>query len=122
MDRNAFPDLPQRMKQHVPDESFKKLNRIVLKACSLDEKDGYAGAGELTEELELINAPSLFSGPFTWREKRLVATVFALALLLGLSDVLLIYVGLKDSDSGIVRSEEVAADSEKPIRGKYESN
>ena len=121
MDRNAFPDLPQSMKEYVPDEAFKKLNRIILKACSLDEKEGYTGADQLTEELELINAPSMFSGPFSWREKRLVAAVFALVLLLGLSDALLIYVGLKDSDRGVVQHEEVDPTNQKPIRGKYGS-
>ena len=47
--------------------------------------------------------------------------MFALVLLLGLSDALLIYVGLKDSDRGVVQHEEVDPTNQKPIRGKYGS-
>jgi len=121
MDRNAFPDLPADMKKRRAEDSFLKLNRIVLRACSLDEEEGYSGAAQLAAELKLVNAPSMFSGPFSWREKRLLAIVAALALLLGLSDVLLVYVGLKDADPEVAQQEEDVLPQKKIMRGKFDS-
>ena len=122
MDRNAFPDLPYDVKRRVSDGSFLKLNRIVLRACSLDEKEGYSGAAQLSAELKLVNAPFMFSGPFSWREKRLLAMVAALVLLLVLSDLLLVYVGLKGADPEVVQQEEDALRQEITIRGKFDSS
>ena len=118
MDRNAFPDLPSHMRGASAGNSFVKLNQVFLRACSPDEQDGYSGAAHLATELEQINAPSIFSGPFSWREKRLVAMVATLVFLLLASDAVLIYLGMKKNPP-----EPVLQTSEEDnfIKAKYET-
>ena len=118
MDRNAFPDLPSRLRTASADDSFVKLNQISIRACSSGEQDGYLGAAQLAAELEQINAPSIFSGPFSWREKRLVAMVATLFLLLLASDAVLIYLGISENPSETVLQ---ASEEEDSIKGKYET-
>ena len=118
MDRNAFPDLPSHMRGASAEDSFVKLNQIFLRACSPDEQDGYSGAAHFATELEQINAPSIFSGPFSWREKRLLAMVATLVFLLLASDAVLIYLGMKKNppDPVLQTSEE-----DNFIKAKYET-
>ena len=118
MDRNAFPDLPSRLRAVSTDDSFIKLNQIFIRACSSDEQDGYSGAAHLAAELEQINAPSIFSGPFSWREKRLVAMVAILVFLLLASDAVLVYLGMKKNPQETVFQ---ASEEDNSIKGKYET-
>jgi len=120
MDRNAFPDLPAHVRNNAKGDSFIKLNRIFIRACTLDVRDGYSGAAKLTEELEQINAPSIFAGPFSWREKRLIALVAALIILLFVSDSLLIYLGLKNQNDQVAVEEKIQPAKDQ-LRGKFES-
>ena len=117
MDRNAFPDLPSHARSNPAACTFMKLNKIYLRACSLDERDGYSGAAQLATTLKQINAPSVFSGPFSWREKRLLAMVATLVFLLLASDAVLIYLGMRSeqSEPALHVSEEDSF-----IKGKYE--
>jgi serine/threonine protein kinase len=118
MDRNAFPDLPSHMKGASTVKSFVKLNQVFLRACSPDEQDGYSGAAHLATELEQINAPSVFSGPFSWREKRLLAMVATLVFLLLASDAVLIYLRMKGDPPEPVLQASEEGDF---IKAKYET-
>lgn len=117
MDRNAFPDLPSHARNNPAAATFMKLNKVYLRACSLNERDGYSGAAQLAAALKQINAPSVFSGPFSWREKRLLAMVATLVFLLLVSDAVLIYLEMRSE-----QSEPVLHVSEEDnfIKGKYE--
>jgi serine/threonine protein kinase len=117
MDRNEFPDLPSHARNNSSDSPFMRLNQVCLRACSLDERDGYPGAAQLTAELNQINAPSIFSGPFSWREKRLLAVIATLVFLLLVSDAVLIYLGLRSEPSKPVLQ---ASEDDNFIKGKYE--
>ena len=121
MDRNAFPDLPSHVRNSPADNSFKKLNQIFLRACSLDERDGYLGAAQLATELEQINAPSIFAGPFSWREKKLLAAVAVLVFLLAVSDVVLVYIGLRKAEPDMVMQEDDNLTLGQEIHGKFNS-
>jgi len=117
MDRNAFPDLPSHARINPAAGAFMKLNQVYLRACSLNERDGFSGAAQLATALKQINAPSVFSGPFSWREKRLLAMVATLVFLLLASDAVLIYLGMRSEKSEPVLH---VSEEDNSIKGKYD--
>lgn len=117
MDRNSFPDLPSHARINPAAGAFMKLNQVYLRACSLNERDGFSGAAQLATALKQINAPSVFSGPFSWREKRLLAMVATLVFLLLASDAVLIYLGMRSEKSEPVLH---VSEEDNSIKGKYD--
>ena len=121
MDRNAFPDLPSAARGLSARDPLMQLNRLLLRACSVDERESFPDAASLAAALRQLNAPSFFAGPYTWREKRLLALAAALAFLLLASDALLLYLGWGRHQAEPVAKEEVVPVSDNPVRGKFES-
>ncbi|MBC8324632.1 MAG: serine/threonine protein kinase [Verrucomicrobia subdivision 3 bacterium] len=119
-DRNAFPDLPASARGLSGREKLMQLNPLLLRACASDDGDRFENASDFANALRQLNAPSVFAGPFNWRERRLIALATALALLLVISDALLIYLGTRE-----VSEPDTAAQSpapEAPLQGKYDSD
>ena len=115
MDRNAFPDLPTDVRNRRRGDSLLQLNALLLRACSHDEQEQFADAAELSAALSRINAPSFFAGPYTWREKRLLAIAAGLAVLLAVSDAILIYMGMREREPV---ASEPAPEVTENLRGK----
>mgnify|MGYP002818009615 CR=1 FL=1 len=115
MDRNAFPDLPPDVRGRRRGDPLLQLNALLLRACSPEEDEQFADAAEFGAALERINAPSFFAGPYTWREKRLLAIAAGLALLLAVSDGILIYLGTRESPPEEAKGPAVEAIE---LRGK----
>ena len=122
MDRNAFPDLPPTARGLSAHDPLMQLNRLLLRACSAGERESFQDAASLAAALRQLNAPSFFAGPFTWREKRLLALAAALAFLLLASDALLVYLGWGRHQAESVAIEEVVPTDQDSVRGKFESN
>jgi hypothetical protein len=118
-DRNAFPDLPASARGLSGREKLMQLNPLLLRACASDDVDRFKSAGDFANALRRLNAPSAFAGPFSWRERRLIAIAAALASLLVLSDALLIYLGTRQPTEQTITSTPPAA--EMPLQGKYDS-
>jgi len=118
-DRNAFPDLPASARGLSSREKLMQLNPLLLRACASDDSDRFESAGEFANALGRLNAPSAFVGPFSWRERRLIAIAAALALLLVLSDALLIYLGTRQPTEQTIAATPPAAGM--PLQGKYDS-
>ena len=121
MDRNAFPDLPPTVRGLSARDPLMQLNRLLLRACSGDEREAFQDAASLAAALRQLNAPSFFAGPFTWREKRLLVLAAALAFLLLASDALLVYLGWGRQQAQPVAVEEVVPAEGDSVRGKFES-
>jgi len=117
MDRNDFPDLPDHARALGGNDPLMQLNELLLRACAHEEKERFASAGEFALELRRIIAPSIFSGPFSWRERRLIAIAAVLALLLALSDALLIYLGTREDPPPNDIAEPSAGEV---LQGKFE--
>ena len=117
MDRNSFPDLPDHARGLKSGDKLMQLNQLLLRACAHEEKGRFASAGEFAEALRHINAPGFFAGPFTWRERRLLAMAAALGLLLVLSDALLIFQGTRSKPE--VKVAPSLEQSPAEVRGKY---
>ncbi len=118
-DRNAFPDLPATARGLSGREKLMQLNSLLLRACAHADDDRFESAADFANALRRLNAPSAFAGPFSWRERRLIALAAALALLLVLSDALLIYLGTRDAAEPTTAAKALA--SEAPLQGKYDS-
>ena len=118
-DRNAFPDLPASARGLSGREKLMQLNPLLLRACTSDDGERFESAGDFANALRRLNARSAFSGPFSWRERRLIAIAAALAALLVLSDALLIYLGTHQPTEQTITSTPPAA--EMPLQGKYDS-
>ncbi len=122
MDRNEFPDLPESARELSANQPLMRLNELLLRACAHEDGDRFADAEEFAAGLRRIIAPSIFSRPFSWRERRLIAIAAVLALLLALSDGLLIYLGTRQdaqAEPAVVKlPDSPAADGR--IQGKYE--
>jgi serine/threonine protein kinase len=118
-DRTAFPDLPASARGLSGREKLMQLNTLLLRACASDDGERFESAGDFANALRRLNAPSAFSGPFTWRERRLIAIAAALGTLLVISDALLIYLGTRQPTEQTVTSASPAA--ELPLQGKYDS-
>ncbi len=122
-DRNAFPDLPASARGLSGREKLMQLNPLLLRACASDDGDRFETAEDFANALRQLNAPSAFAGPFSWRERRLIAIAAALALLLVLSDALLIYLGTRQPTEQTFTAEPLAPSAvEAPLQGKYESD
>jgi hypothetical protein len=122
MDRNDFPDLPASARGLSSSDKLMQLNELLLRACAHEEGNRFADAGEFANALRRINAPSIFSRPFSWRERRLIAIAAVLALLLTLSDGLLIYLGTRQdaqAEPAVVKLPDSPAVDGR-IQGKYE--
>ena len=118
-DRNAFPDLPASARGLSGREKLMQLNPLLLRACASDDVDRFKSAGDFANALRRLNAPSAFAGPFSWRERRLIALAAGLAALLVLSDALLIYLGTRQPTEQTIAS--TPPDAEMPLQGKYDS-
>jgi eukaryotic-like serine/threonine-protein kinase len=118
-DRNAFPDLPAIARGLSGREKLMQLNPLLLRACARADDDRFESAGDFANALRCLNAPSAFAGPFSWRERRLIALAAALALLLVLSDALLIYLGTREATEPITAAQSPAPEA--PLHGKYDS-
>jgi len=118
-DRTAFPDLPASARGLSGREKLMQLNTLLLRACASDDGERFESAGSFAASLRRLNAPSAFAGPFSWRERRLIAIAAALGTLLVLSDALLIYLGTRQPTEQTVTSAPPAA--ELPLQGKYDS-
>jgi serine/threonine protein kinase len=118
-DRNAFPDLPATARGLSGREKLMQLNPLLLRACAHADDDRFESAADFANALRRLNAPSAFAGPFSWRERRLIAIAAALALLLVLSDALLIYLGTREAAEPTTAAKALA--SEAPLQGKYDS-
>ncbi len=118
-DRNAFPDLPATARGLSGREKLMQLNSLLLRACAHADDDRFESAADFANALRRLNAPSAFAGPFSWRERRLIALAAALALLLVLSDALLIYLGTREAAEPTTAAKALA--SEAPLQGKYDS-
>ena len=118
-DRTAFPDLPASARGLSGREKLMQLNTLLLRACASHDGERFESAGDFANALRRLNAPSAFSGPFTWRERRLIAIAAALGTLLVISDALLIYLGTRHPTEQTVTSASPAA--ELPLQGKYDS-
>ena len=118
-DRNAFPDLPASARGLSGREKLMQLNPLLLRACASDDVDRFKSTGDFANALRRLNAPSAFAGPFSWRERRLIALAAGLAALLVLSDALLIYLGTRQTTEQTIASTPPAA--EIPLQGKYDS-
>ena len=118
-DRNAFPDLPASARGLSGREKLMQLNPLLLRACASDDVDRFKSAGDFANALRRLNAPSAFAGPFSWRERRLIALAAGLAALLVLSDALLIYLGTRQPTEQTITS--TPPDAEMPLQGKYDS-
>ena len=119
-DRNSFPDLPASARGLTGREKLMQLNPLLLRACASQEKERFVSAKEFANALRHLNAPSAFAGPFSWRERRLIAIAAALAVLLVLSDALLIYLGTREKNEQVITKNPVLL--EEPLRGKYNSS
>jgi len=119
-DRNSFPDLPASARGLTGREKLMQLNPLLLRACASQEKERFVSAKEFANALRHLNAPSAFAGPFSWRERRLIAIAAALAVLLVLSDALLIYLGTREKNEQVITKNPVVL--EEPLRGKYNSS
>ena len=122
MDRNEFPDLPDRARGLSSSDKLMQLNELLLRACAHGEGDRFSSAAEFAAALRRINAPSVFSHPFSWRERRLIAIAAVLALLLALSDGLLIYLGVRQephAEPTVFQVPDLPA-ADGVIQGKYE--
>ncbi len=121
MDRNDFPDLPTSARGLSQGDKLMQLNQLLLRACAHGEGDRFDTADEFAVALRRINAPSIFARPFTWRERRLIGIAAVLFLLLALSDVLLVYIGTRDSSPPVAQvSKEPAVEA--VIQSKYDQN
>ncbi len=121
MDRNDFPDLPANARGLSGGDKLMQLNELLLRACVHGEGHRFDGAGEFATALQVINAPSVFARPFTWRERRLIGIATVLFLLLTLSDALLVYLGTRDSESSVAKIPKEPTIGES-IQGKYDQN
>jgi len=121
MDRNDFPDLPASARGLSGAGKLMQLNELLLRACAQGEDDRFNDANEFAAELRKINAPSVFARPFTWRERRLIGIAAVLVLLLALSDLLLIYLSIRDSESPVAKIPKGSTIGES-IQGKYDQN
>jgi len=118
-DRNVFPDLPASARGLSGRGKLMQLNPLLLRACASDDGERFESAGDFANALRRLNAPSAFAGPFSWRERRLIAIAAALAAMLVLSDALLIYLGTRQPTEQTITSTPPAA--EMPLQGKYDS-
>ncbi len=121
MDRNAFPDLPPEARQLSARDPLMQLNQLWLRACSAEERESFPDAASMATALRRLNAPSFFAGPFTWREKRLIALAAVLAFLLLASDAILIYLGWRRETGKPLAVEQIEPAREDMLRGKFES-
>ncbi len=118
-DRNAFPDLPATARGLSGREKLMQLNSLLLRACAPADADRFESAADFANALRQLNAPSAFAGPFSWRERRLIALAAALGLLLVLSDALLIYLGTRETTEPTAAAESTTLEA--PLQGKYDS-
>jgi serine/threonine protein kinase len=118
-DRNAFPDLPATARGLSGREKLMQLNSLLLRACAPADADRFESAADFANALRQLNAPSAFAGPFSWRERRLIALAAALGLLLVLSDALLIYLGTRETTEPTAAAKSTALEA--PLQGKYDS-
>jgi serine/threonine protein kinase len=118
-DRNAFPDLPATARGLSGREKLMQLNSLLLRACAPADADRFESAADFVNALRQLNAPSAFAGPFSWRERRLIALAAALGLLLVLSDALLIYLGTRETTEPTAAAKSTPLEA--PLQGKYDS-
>jgi hypothetical protein len=100
-------------------EKLMQLNSLLLRACAPADADRFESAADFANALRQLNAPSAFAGPFSWRERRLIALAAALGLLLVLSDALLIYLGTRETTEPTAAAKSTTLEA--PLQGKYDS-
>ena len=53
-DRQEFPELPTRLGSDGDESRFAELNEVILKACAKEPRDRYQSAGEMLDDLEIL--------------------------------------------------------------------